>query len=91
MPFDRQMMMDLIEEGLTMKEVSEELKVSPSTLREYRHVIEQEQDQTLDPFLNRIRDVMEDRDLTEKMTMGLSQDGLADTMDATEAELADLT
>jgi len=91
MPFDRQMMMDLIEEGLTMKEVSEELNVSPSTLREYRHVIEQEQDQTLDPFLNRIRDVMEDRDLTEKMTMGLSQDGLADTMDATEAELADLT
>ena len=91
MPFDRQKMVELVEEGLTMKEVSEELKVSPSTLREYRHVIEQEQDQTLEPFINRIRDVMEDRDLTEKMTIGLSQDGLADTMDATEAELADLT
>jgi hypothetical protein len=73
-----------------MKEISEELGISPSTLREYRHVIEQERDPTLDPYLERIRDVMEDRDLTESMTGGLTNDGLGEAIDTTEAELADI-
>ncbi|MCK7484619.1 MAG: transposase [Bacillus subtilis] len=57
------MMEELIESGKTMKEVSEELGISPSTLREYRHVIEEQEDPTIDPYIDRVRDVMEDRDL----------------------------
>jgi predicted transcriptional regulator len=91
MPFDRIYMENLLESGKTMKEISEELGVSPSTLREYRHVIEQEKDTTLDPYLERIRDVMEDRDLTEQMTQGLTQDGLKEAIDITEAEMIDVT
>ncbi|WOF16481.1 response regulator receiver protein [Methanoplanus sp. FWC-SCC4] len=91
MPFERELMEQLLDSGKTMKDISEELGVSPSTLREYRHVIEQEKDTTLDPFLERIRDVMEDRDLTESMTRGLNNDGLSEAIDATEAELADLS
>lgn len=91
MPFDRRVMGELIDSGKTMKEVSEELGVSPSTLREYRHVIEQERDITLDPYLERIRDVMEDRDLTEQMTSGVTNDGLKEAIDTTEAELIDIT
>ncbi|NYT05137.1 MAG: response regulator receiver protein [Methanomicrobiales archaeon] len=89
MPFERSVMHDLINSGKTMKEVSEDLGVSPSTLREYRHVIEQEGDNTLDPYLERIRDVMEDRDLTEQMTRGLANDGLSEAIDITEAEMID--
>jgi predicted transcriptional regulator len=81
----------LLDSGKTMKEISEELGISPSTLREYRHVIESQRDPTLDPFLERIRDVMEDRDLTESMTGGLVNDGLSEAIDITEAELADLS
>jgi hypothetical protein len=71
--------------------VSEELGISPSTLREYRHVLEEVDDPTLDPYLQRIRDVIEDRDLSEQMTKGLAQDGLSEAIDITEAELIDVT
>ncbi|HJJ43906.1 MAG TPA: response regulator receiver protein [Methanocorpusculum sp.] len=89
MPFDQEQMKTLMSSEMTMKEISEELGISPTTLREYRHVIEQKKDTTLDPFLERIKDVMEDRDLTEKMTSGLQQDTLGESIDV--AESTDLT
>ena len=85
MPFDQEELLKLLESGKTLKEISEELNVSPSTLREYRHVIEQRSDTTLDPYLERIRDVMEDRDLSEAMTRGVANDGLSEAIDITEA------
>jgi len=71
--------------------VSEDLGVSPSTLREYRHVIEQRDDVTIDPFLERIKDVMEDRDLSEQMTRSATKDSLGEAIDITEAEMIDVT
>ena len=91
MPFDKEKMEDLIDSGKTMKEVSEELGVSPSTLREYRHVIEEQEDPTIDSYIDRIRDVMEDRDLTEQMTRSATDNSLGDSIDITEAELIDVT
>ena len=91
MPFDRQRLDELVESGKTMKDVSEELGISPSTLREYRHVLEEVNDPTLDPYLQRIHDVMEDRDLSEQMTKGLAENGLTEAIDITEAELIDVT
>jgi hypothetical protein len=91
MPFDREKLGELTESGKTMKEVSEELGISPSTLREYRHVLDEVDDPTLDPYIQRIHDVMEDRDLSEQMTKGLAQDGLTEAIDITEAELIDVT
>ncbi len=91
MPFDQDQMEALLRSGKTMKEISEELGVSPSTLREYRHVIEERDDPTIDYYLERIKDVMEDRDLTEQMTRSAVRDGLADSIDITEAELIDVT
>ncbi|MCU0632673.1 MAG: response regulator receiver protein [Methanolinea sp.] len=91
MPFDQDRMEDLLLSGKTMKEVSEDLGVSPSTLREYRHVIEQRDDLTIDPFLERIKDVMEDRDLSEQMTRSATKDSLGEAIDITEAEMIDVT
>lgn len=90
MPFDREKMEALMQSGKTMKEISEELGVSPSTLREYHHVIDQRDDHTIDHYLERIRDVMEDRDLSEQMTRSATKDGLGDSIDITEAELIDI-
>ena len=73
-----------------MKEVSEELGVSPSTLREYRHVIEQAEDTTIDMYLERIKDVMEDRDLSEQLTRSATRDSLGESIDITEAEMIDV-
>jgi len=91
MPFDQVRMEDLIDSGKTMKEVSEELGVSPSTLREYRHVIDQRDDTTIDNYLERIKDVMEDRDLSEQMTRSATKDALGEAIDITEAEMIDVT
>lgn len=91
MPFDQDRMEDLLSSGKTMKEISEDLGVSPSTLREYRHVIEQRDDVIIDPFLERIKDVMEDRDLSEQMTRSATKDALGDSIDITEAEMIDVT
>lgn len=90
MPFEPQVLEDLMAQDLTMKEISEVLGISPSTLREYRHVLDEQKDTTLDPYLERIRDVMEDRDLTEQMTLGVTKDSLGDAIDITEAEMIDL-
>lgn len=91
MPFDKAKMEELIASGKTMKEVSDELGISPSTLREYRHVIEEQEDPTIDPYLRRIRDVMEDRDLSEQMTRSATADNLGESIDITEAEMIDVT
>ncbi len=90
MPFDRQEMESLLDSGLTMKEVSEKLGISPSTLREYRHIIEQERDETIDSYLDRIKGVMEDRDLSEQMTRSITVDALSEAIDITEADMADM-
>lgn len=89
MPFDPEQMKTLMSADLTMKEISEELGISPTTLREYRHVIKQKEDTTLDPYLERIKDVMEDRDLTEKMASALQEDTLGESIDI--AESTDMT
>jgi AraC-like DNA-binding protein len=91
MPFDRNQMEHLLVSGKTMKEISEELGISPSTLREYRHVLEAMVDREMDQYLERIRDVMEDRDLTESMTTSATKDAFGESIDITEAELIDIT
>jgi len=91
MPFDQDKMVELLQSDKTMKDISEELGISPSTLREYRHVLEAQADEGMDIYLERIRDVMEDRDLTEQMTASATRDTLGDSIDITEAELIDVT
>ncbi|NTV00207.1 MAG: response regulator receiver protein, partial [Methanoregulaceae archaeon] len=59
-------------------------------LRVYRHVIEQRDDTSIDPYLERIKDVMEDRDLSEQMTRSATKDSLGESIDITEAEMVDV-
>jgi len=91
MPFDPDRMRELLVFEHTMKEISEELGISPSTLREYRHVFDAQADKAMDAYLERIMDVMEDRDLTEQMTTSATRDAFGDSIDITEAELIDVT
>ena len=90
MPFDRHKMEELMTSGKTMKEISELLGISPSTLREYRHVLEAMIDHDMDRYIERIKDVMEDRDLTGQMTTSATKDAFGESIDITEAELIDI-
>lgn len=86
MPFDPEELKKYMkDDSLSLKEISEKLHVSPTTLREYRHILEQREDTTLDPYLERIKDVMEDRDLTEKMASGLQENTLGEAIDVAES------
>ncbi|HJJ39112.1 MAG TPA: response regulator receiver protein [Methanocorpusculum sp.] len=89
MPFDEKELKKLMEQEMNMKEISERLGISPTSLREYRHIIEMRDDKTLDPYLDRIKGVLEDRDLTEKMASTLQEDTLGEAIDV--AESTDMT
>ena len=89
-PFDLVKMKELCNSDLTMKEVAEELGISPTSLREHKHVLESKEDKSLDPYLERIIVIIEDKDLTEHMAHGLNHRDLADAIDRTEAEMAEL-
>lgn len=91
MPVDRNAMEKLLTSGKPMSEISRELGISPSTLREYRHVIDEENDPAIRLYLERIRDVIEDRDLTDPMTRSATRNMLGDSIDITEAELAEIS
>ena len=84
-PFDETRLNELLAESKSLKDISEDLGISATTLREYRHVIDQRDDTTLDPYLERIKDVMEDRDLSEKMASKLQEDTLGEAIDFAEA------
>lgn len=89
MPFDEKELKKLMSQDLNMKEISERLGISPTSLREYRHIIDMRDDVTLDPYLDRIKGVLEDRDLTEKMASTLQEDTLGEAIDV--AESTDMT
>ena len=89
MPFDEKKLKKLMEQGMNMKDISEKLGLSPTSLREYRHIIDMRDDVTLDPYLDRIKGVLEDRDLTEKMASTLQEDTLGEAIDV--AESTDMT
>ena len=89
-PFDQVKMKELCNSGFTMKQVAEELAISPTSLREHKHVLESKEDKTFDPYLERIIIIIEDKDLTEHMTHGLNHRDLVDAIDRTEAEIAEL-
>lgn len=89
MPFDEKELKKLMSQDMNMKEISEKLGISSTSLREYRHIIDMRDDVTLDPYLDRIKGVLEDRDLTEKMASTLQEDTLGEAIDV--AESTDMT
>jgi hypothetical protein len=82
-------MNQLISSGKTLKEISETLGVSASSFRHFKNVYDSSDDKTIDPYIERIKAVIEDRDLGERMTSEMIKTGLSDTIDSTEAELVE--
>jgi len=88
--FDKELLKTKLKDSKRYDDISAELGISTSALREYRHIIDYEEDKTIDPYIERIQNVMEDRDISEQMTRSATMDSLGDAIDITEAELIDV-
>lgn len=86
-PFDYGTVEKLIEEGRSLKSISEDLGISYSSFRLFLNTIEMEKDKAIDPYMERIMAVIEDRDLSERMTQGIVNDGLNDAIDQNDSEM----
>jgi len=52
MPFDKERMEDLVDSGQDHEGSFRGTRRQSSTLREYRHVIEEQEDPTIDPYID---------------------------------------
>jgi len=89
MPFKESELRSLQKKKLTQKEIAQKLGISPTSLREYSNILEMRDNTMLTPYLERVQDVLHDRDLTEKMASALQEDTLGEAIDA--AESVDMT
>lgn len=85
-PFDRTEIQGLIDQGLSLKTISDKLGISYSSFRQYYHTIQMESDSAIDLHVERIRAVMEDRDISEKMTSSALNIALDQSIESGELE-----
>lgn len=88
-PFEMDELRDLIDEDLSTSEIAEELDVSSSTVRSYANVVEAEREakKVNDKYQERFKDVLEDREISEKMTSAAKDDGLSEATEGLEVDM----
>ncbi len=87
-PFEKEDFIRLTEEGRSVKEISEALRVAPSTISEYRNIFESRRASERDGYTKQFEEILSDHDVTERMVSHISKDGLQDTID-TDYEAAE--
>ncbi|HJJ36473.1 MAG TPA: helix-turn-helix domain-containing protein [Methanocorpusculum sp.] len=85
MPFKESELRNLQKKGMTQKDIAQKLGISPTSLREYSNILDMRDNTALNPYLERIQDVLHDRDLTEKMASTLQEDTLGEAIDVAES------
>ena len=92
MPFKESQLRDYQRRGMTQKDIAERLGISPTSLREYTNILDMRDNTVLDPYLERIQDVLHDRDLSEKMASALQEDTFGEAIDVAESvDMSELT
>ncbi len=89
-PFELDALRDLLEDDATTSECAAELDVSESTVRRYRRVVEaKRQRRTVsDQFRNEFENVLQDRELSDRMTESVQEDGLDDATEGMETNVS---
>jgi len=79
----------LIEEDATNAEAAEELGVSASTVRAYRHVVEarRQADEADGGYADRFEAVLEDHEIAEQFTEDAKRDGLEGATEDSEVDV----
>jgi hypothetical protein len=89
-PFDMEALRDLLEANSSTGECAAELDVSESTVRRYRRVVEaKRQRRTVnDQFRNEFENILQDRELSDRMTESVQEDGLDDATEGMETNVS---
>ncbi|WP_135823546.1 conditioned medium-induced protein 4 [Halorussus ruber] len=89
-PFDMDELRDLLDDGATTVECAEQLDVSESTVRRYRRVVETQQERRTvnDRFRDEFENVLRDRELSDRMTERVQEDGLDDATEGMETNVS---
>ncbi|UPW01743.1 conditioned medium-induced protein 4 [Halorussus gelatinilyticus] len=89
-PFDLADLRDLLDDDASTGECAAELDVSESTVRRYRRVIDAKQQRRTvnDQFRNEFENVLQDRELSDRMTESLQEDGLDDATEGMETNVS---
>lgn len=89
-PFDLDDLREAIGDGLPMTAVADQLDVSESTVRRYRHIAEvQDERRTIgDRFREEFERVLEDRELSDRMTEEIRRTGLEEATEDMETNVS---
>jgi predicted DNA-binding protein YlxM (UPF0122 family) len=89
-PFDLDDLRDLLDDDTSTTECADELDVSESTVRRYRRVIEAQQERRTvnDRYRDEFENVLQDRELSDRMTEEVQKDGLDDATEGLETNVS---
>ncbi|WP_115864430.1 conditioned medium-induced protein 4 [Halorussus litoreus] len=89
-PFDIDALRDLLDEDASTSACAAELDVSESTVRRYRRVVETQQERRTvnDRYRDEFENVLQDRELAERMTEDMHEDGLDDATEGMETNVS---
>lgn len=87
-PFDLATLRELLDEGLTVSAIADELDVSASTVLRYRRVVtaQDEARAVSDRFRSEFEGIMTDAGIATRMTPDIREDGLEEATEGMDAE-----
>ncbi|WP_132059266.1 helix-turn-helix domain-containing protein [Halorussus amylolyticus] len=89
-PFDLDALRERLDSGASAAECADHLDVSASTVRRYRRVIETQREKRTvnDRFTDEFENVLRDRELSDRMTEDIQNDGLDDATEGMETNVS---
>ncbi|EFW93698.1 hypothetical protein ZOD2009_01105 [Haladaptatus paucihalophilus DX253] len=89
-PFEIETLRTLVRDGATTADCAAELDTDESTVRRYRRVIEaKDEARTVNQqYINEFENILQDREISDRMTSDIQQDGLDDATDGMETNVS---
>ncbi len=89
-PFEIERLRTLVKDGVSTADCATELDTSEATVRRYRHVLEAKDEARAvnQQYTNEFENVLQDREISDRMTRDIQQDGLDDATDGMETNVS---
>ncbi len=89
-PFALETLREELDRGRTVEEIADRLDVSESTVRRYRRIVdaEAERRRVNDRYRGEFENVLQDREIAERLTANVQEDGLEDATEGMETDVS---
>lgn len=89
-PFDLDDLRDLLDTDQPMTQIADDLGVSESTVRRYRHIVEIQRERRVsgDRYREEFEHILKDRGLSDRLTADIQQTGLEDATEGMETNVS---